>query len=99
MQGEMMKLIDVGLEIREREHKGQFPTVKDMLKYIKDNDIPMDAEIVVEHVDDIYLMKHHWSQYRIGDEDSVDGESIMLPIHNGFGSIENKKYFALWMHY
>ncbi len=94
-----MKLISVGLEIKESEYAGHFPTVGDMMEYIKKNDIPMNAEIVVEHVDDIYLLKHHWCQYKIGDEDSWDGEQTMLPVHNGFGSIEDKKYFALWMHY
>jgi len=94
-----MKLISVGLDEKEVEHRGQFPTVGTMLEYIKDNEIPMDAEIVVEHVTDVHLFKHHWSQYKIGDEDSWDGEQTMLPLHNGFGWIEDKKYFALWMHY
>ena len=84
---------------RKPKNPPKYPTVGEMLKYIKDNKIPMDAEIVVEHVNDFYLWRNHWDYYECGDRNSFDGPEIMLPIHNGFGSIEDKKYFALWMHY
>lgn len=96
-----MKLISVGLEEKEEKSNplNRFPTVGDMLDYIKKNKIPTYAEIVVEHVEDVYLYKNHWSQYKIGNEESFDGTQTMLPVHNGFGWIEDKKYFALWMHH
>lgn len=73
-------------------------TVGLMLKYIKDNNIPMNAEVVVEHVKDVYLSKYKWPHYLVHDE--IQGfDNTMLPIHNGMGWIEDKKYFALWMHY
>lgn len=80
---------------RLKDHK--WPTVGEMLKYIKKNKIPMDAEVLVEHVNDYYLSCHGWAYYNCPDE--TDWPNIMLPAHNGFGSIENKKYFAIWMHY
>lgn len=93
-----MKLIKMGNAEQEAEHGG-FPTVGEMLEYIKNNNIPMDAEVVVEHVNDYYVMQGEWAHYRCGTPESIDGVNIMLPAHNGFGSIEDKKYFAIWMHY
>ena len=92
-----MKLVESNS--RKPKNIPKYPTVGDMLKYIKDNKIPMDAEVVVEHVNDFYLWRNHWNYYDCGNRNSFDGPEIMLPIHNGFGSIEGKKYFALWMHY
>ena len=91
-----MELVNVGLETKAIEHRGQFPTVGELLKYIKDNEIPLDAEIVIEHVEDIYLLKYHWSQYKINS--NTEGETTLLPVHNGFGWVEDKKYFVIWMH-
>jgi hypothetical protein len=94
-----MKLISVGLDQKVIKRKeGHFPTVGDLLDYIAKNDIPRTAEIVVEHVEDIYLYKYYWSQYKI-PASGYEDEKTMLPVHNGFGSMEEKKYFVLWMHY
>ena len=84
---------------RKPKNVPKYPTVGEMLKYIKDNKIPMNAEVVIEHVSDFYLANNHWNFYKCEDDKSFDGPEIMLPVHNGFGSIEDKKYFALWMHY
>ena len=35
--------------------------VKDFLKYIKDNNISEDAEIMVERVEDVYFDEHNWT--------------------------------------
>ena len=76
---------------RRTAHK--WPTVGEMLDYIEANDIPMDAEIVVEHISDYYLTPEGgWSHYIVGTKDSMDGCQTMLPVHNGFGSIEQKKF-------
>ena len=77
----------------------KYPTVGDMLKYIRENKIPMDAEVVIEHLNDSYLANAHWNYYQYIDPENPDWPDIMLPVHNRFGSIEDKKYFALWMHY
>ena len=77
----------------------EYPTVKDMLKYIKDNHIPMDAIVVTEHLHDFYLTENGWEFFYVPGG-PLDGPSIMLPAHNHFGSIgENKEFFAIWMHY
>jgi hypothetical protein len=97
-----MDLVQVKWKPVKTKHPSRpfkFPTVGEMFRYIKDNQIPNDSEIVVEHVQDVYISEMRWSHYRHGSEDSVDGVNIMLPVHNGFGWIEDKKYFALWMHY
>jgi len=92
-----MKLVESNS--RKPKDTPKYATVGEMLKYIKDNKIPMDAEVVVEHLYDFYLYRNHWNYYECGTDKDFDGPEIMLPIHNGFGSIEDKKYFALWMHY
>jgi len=84
---------------RKPKNVPKYPTVGEMLKYIKNNKIPMGAEVVVEHLNDSYLSMNHWNYYECIDPDNPGWPNIMLPIHNGFGSIEDKKYFALWMHY
>ena len=95
-----MKLIETVEKPYKRANgaMGITHTVGEMLDYIKKNNIPRDAEVVVEHLNDSYLIAHGWGYYKCKDDVS-DWYNIMLPIHNGFGSIENKKYFALWMHY
>jgi hypothetical protein len=92
-----MKLIEcVDQPYKRKGSKRTFPTVGEMLDYIKDENIPRDAVVVVEHLNDSYLVGHGWAFYKCKDGDWFN---TMLPIHNGFGSIEKKKYFALWMHY
>lgn len=83
---------------RNIEHK--FPTVGEMLEYIKANNIPMDAEVIVEHVNDFYIMENHWTHFFDVVKKGYDKgtKRIFLPIHNGFGSMEKEKYFVLWMH-
>jgi hypothetical protein len=77
-------------------HKNKkYPTVKDMLVYIKNNHIPMDAEILVEHLDDNYLKK--WAHY-ISEDDIHGLPEILLPAHNGFGMAMGGKKFVIWMH-
>lgn len=84
--------------IKKAEEGFKYPTVGEMLNYIKDNDIPRNATIVVEHVHDYYLLKQGWAYYETAGDYTKD-QYILHPVHNGFGSIEDKKFFALWMHY
>jgi len=77
-------------EVRE-----SFPTVGDLLDYIEQHNIPRDAKLVVERVRDKYIEQYEWTYY---PNDTEDGDDL-LPIHNWFGWIEDKKYFVLWMHY
>jgi len=78
--------------------KKKYPTVKDMLEYIKNNHIPMDAEVLVEHLDEVYLKK--WAHY-VSIDPVNEYPEILIPIHNSFGSAMdgNNKKFVLWMHY
>jgi hypothetical protein len=94
------KKFEMKLTVKENKPSKQknWPTVKEMLEYIKDNKIPMDAEIIIEHIHDFYLLENHWSHYRCPN-DWDNGDSLFLPVHNGFGSIgKDKKFFVLWMH-
>jgi hypothetical protein len=95
-----MQLIEtVEKPFKQRKGSQMYPhTVGEMLDYIKKNKIPRSAEVVVEHLNDSYLRAQGWSYYNCKTKDN-DWPNIMLPVHNGFGSIEDKKYFALWMHY
>ncbi len=73
----------------------KYPTVKDMLNFIKNNHIPMNAEILVEHLDNNYLKK--WAHY-IGKDGMTGFPEILIPAHNGFGTAMNRKKFVIWMH-
>lgn len=76
----------------EEENTG-YPTVGEMLEYIKNNNIPMDAEVVVECVENLESFPY----YRC--ENSMDGVVRYLPVINGFGSVNAKKFFLLSMFY
>ena len=97
-----MKLIrnsDDGTQIIEDEDKIEIPTVGEMLEYIFSNNIPMDAKIVIEHVEDSYLATGGWLHYIKNSYDFPGFEDEFLFAHNGFGCMEDKKYFTIWMHY
>lgn len=38
-------------------------TVGDLLKFIEKNNIPKDAKILVERIEDVYFLKHGWDVY------------------------------------
>lgn len=95
----MKQVICTRKKAKKEEHK--FPTVGEMLEYIKANNISMDAEIIIEHVNDVYIREYHWTHYFSEIKKGYDKgtKRTFLPVHNGFGSTENGKYFVLWMHY
>ena len=50
-------------------------TVKDLLKFIKDNKVPDDALIMVERVEDVYFEKHQFIQDAIAREKQLKSGS------------------------
>lgn len=82
------------------EQNKKYPTVGEMLEYIKEANIPMDAIVTCEHLENYYLKddKDHtsWDYYTSEDE---YGEIKLLPAHNNFGTAQHKKLFVIWMHY
>jgi hypothetical protein len=88
----------------------KYPTVGEMLEYIYNNDIPMDAIVTCEQLSDYYLENKddskNWDYYEVQVGNYIDENSIecpilnkLIPIHNRFGSARYKKLFVLWMHY
>ena len=58
--------------------------------------------VVVEHLNDWYLMDHKDSKswdYFVSHGDHEDEEDLLVPINNGFGGTEHGKLFVLWMHF
>ena len=95
-----MKLIrNIKDGIEETVDDSEVPTVGEMLEYIYANNIPMDSKVVIKHVEDAYLYKHEWAHYTKDSEDFPGFQDIFLHAHNGFGSMEAKKYFTIWMHH
>ena len=88
----------------------KYPTVRNMLRYIVDNDIPMDAVVTCEQLMDYYLEDkfedNHksWDYYEVQADEYVneEGDTIqifnkLIPAHNGFGSAFNKRLFVIWI--
>lgn len=77
-----------------------YPTVGDMLNYIVNNNIPMDAIILTEQLQDYYLENEDDTQnwdYCIAKDFYFDLK--LIPAHNDFGYAFDKKAFIIWMHY
>jgi len=80
----------------------KYPTVGEMLEYIKSNNIPMDAIVTCEQLKDYYLEDKEdyksWDYYETSGDYPSDVNKL-LPAHNGFGSAFFKKAFVIWMHF
>lgn len=89
------------MKIELKDNK-KYPTVGEMLEYIKENNIPMDAIVTCEQLSDFYLNNEddskNWDYFET-IETEYDFANKLIPAHNGFGSAFNKKLFVIWMHY
>lgn len=76
-------------------------TVIELLKFIEENKIPMDSEIIIERVEDVYFLNNNWRLYERDNPEFENMKQYFQLVENGVGTIkaDSKKFLVLWMHY